>query len=887
MYVRGTHDDDGDDEPAAEITHSISSADTLYRDLSAAGVSVTIRDDDDPLVEVSFGDTAYTVDEGDTVDVALTLNVDPERPVTIPVTATDQDGASVGDYSGVPVNVTFASGETEKTVMFTAVQDTDNDDGESVKLGFGNLPDRVTAGTPSEATVSITDDDVPDVKVSFGAAAYLVAESDDASTTNATENEVVVTVTLDADPERTVVIPLTKTEEGGATSDDYSGVPPEVTFDSGDTEQTFTFTAAPDDVDDDGENVKLAFGATLPDGVTTGATAQAVVAIADDDTAGVTVAPTELTVTEGGQETYTVVLDSEPEGNVQVTVNDPTDNTDVTADPASLAFTDQDWNVEQTVTVRAAQDGDDQDETATVKHAVSGYGAVTSAADVAVTVKDDAPETLTVSFGQAAYTMAEGGTKVIKVMLDADPERTITVPLTHAGQDGAGSSDYEGVPANVVFNSGDTEKTFTLTATQDTEDDDGESVKLGFGTLPPDVTAGTPAEATVSIDDDDDPAVSVNFEQDAYSVVEGSDVTVAVTLSADPERTVAVALTKADQGGATSADYSNVPASVTFNSGDTRKTFTFTATQDTENDDGESVKLGFGTPLPDGVSAGATSETTVSITDDDVPSVTVSFGVASYTVAESDDPDTLNTTENEVSVTIRLSADPERTVTIPVTATGQGGATSSDYSVPNSVMFNVGDTEKQITFRASPDNVDDDGESVKLGFGATLPDGVTAGSLSETTVSITDDDVPSVTVSFQQAAYTVAEGSNETVKVKLSADPERTVEVLISVTNMDGASSSDYSIAPQTVVFNSGDTEKTFSFSATDDTDNDDGERVRLTFGALPERVSSTSPSQAVVSITDDDVPSVNVSFEQDSYTVAEGNSVAVKVTSQPTLSGP
>ena len=81
------------------------------------------------------------------------------------------------------------------------------------------------------------------------------------------------------------------------------------------------------------------------------------------------------------------------------------------------------------------------------------------------------------------------------------------------------------------------------------------------------------------------------------------------------------------------------------------------------------------------------------------------------------------------------------------------------------------------------------------------------------------------------------------------------MEIPISATDMDGASSSDYSVAPQTVVFNSGDTEKTLTFSATDDTENDDGERVRLNFGTLPPRVSSTSPSQAVVSITDDDVP--------------------------------
>ena len=97
-------------------------------------------------------------------------------------------------------------------------------------MGFGSLPARVTAGATQESVVSIADDDDPVVTVSFGQATYTVAESDDTSTTNVTENEVVVTVELSADPERPVVIPLTTTNQGGATASDYSGVPASVTF---------------------------------------------------------------------------------------------------------------------------------------------------------------------------------------------------------------------------------------------------------------------------------------------------------------------------------------------------------------------------------------------------------------------------------------------------------------------------------------------------------------------------------------------------------------------------------------------------------------------------------------------------------------------------------
>ena len=48
---------------------------------------------------------------------------------------------------------------------------------------------------------------------------------------------------------------------------------------------------------------------------------------------------------------------------------------------------------------------------------------------------------------------------------------------------------------------------------------------------------------------------------------------------------------------------------------------------------------------------------------------------------------------------------------------------------------------------------------MKVGF-ETPPTGVSAGSINETVVSITDDDAPAVTVSFEQATYTVAESDD-------------------------------------------------------------------------------------------------------------------------------
>ena len=728
-----------------------------------------------------------------------------------------------------------------------------------MRLTFGTLPSQVTTGPTDEATVTIADDDVPGVTVSFGQSAYFVAE---ASTTT-------VKITLSADPERTVTIPITATDLGGATSADYSGVPTSVTFDAGETEETFTFSATDDAMDDDGEGVRLSIGSSLPTGVTAATPTQTTVHIIDDDTAGVTVDPTMLRIAEHATSSYTMVLDSQPTHEVTVTINSPAGTEILTLRPR-LTFTTDNWDIEQSVTVIANPDRDTTDDNGVITHTVDtlddDYDRVTPSS-VAVTVIDDDVPDVAVSFQEGTYSVDEGTTTTIKITLSADAERTVTIPITATDQGGATSADYSDVPDSVTFQAGDMEKSFTFTAIQDSIDDDGESVRLTFGELPSQVTSGPTDEATVTISDDDVPGVTVNFEQATYVVAEGGTTTIVITLSPDSERTVNIPITATEQGSATNADYSGVPASVTFDSGETQRSFTFTAIQDSVDDDGESVALNFGA-LPEAISEGMNSEATVTISDDDVPEVTVSFEYGTYVVAEG----------STTTIVITLSANPERTVNIPVTAINQGGATSADYSgVPAEVTFQAGDTEKGFTFTAVQDSVDDDEESVKLAFG-TLPSHVTSGPTDEATVTISDDDVPGVTVSFDHSAYVVSEGSTTTVKITLSADPERTVNIPITATDQGGATSADYSGVPTSMMFDSGETEHRFIFTAIQDSVDDDGESLKLTFGELPSQVTSGPTDEATVTIADDDVPRVAVSFEHAAYSVDEGNTTTIKV---------
>ena len=183
--------------------------------------------DDDPAVTVEFGAATYEVIEGRNTLVGLTLSEAPQRPLTIPVTFTNQGGATALDLRRQRLEcVLHWQTQHGGSLSFTILQDTTADDGESVKLSFGTLPPGVSAGTDDETTVTIIDDD-PAVTVSFGAATYSADEDD----------SVDVTVTLSADPQRTVTIPITTTNQNDASSADYTAPPSSVTFNSGDTTQ--------------------------------------------------------------------------------------------------------------------------------------------------------------------------------------------------------------------------------------------------------------------------------------------------------------------------------------------------------------------------------------------------------------------------------------------------------------------------------------------------------------------------------------------------------------------------------------------------------------------------------------------------------------------------
>ena len=220
------------------------------------------------------------------------------------------------------------------------------------------------------------------------------------------------------------------------------------------------------------------------------------------------------------------------------------------------------------------------------------------------------PPTTYVWYESSSYTAVEGGADAtVTVVLSRAPSRTVSFPIwknAHLG--GATSADYTGIPDNVTFNAGQRRSTFTVRATDDSDDDDGESVRLGFRTLPRKFLLGYQRATTVVLDDNDGLRnVVVDFDTSTNHTIEVREhiwpFRITLSLNQTPGRSLEIPLVVTELGGATEEDYTGIPASVTFGADETDAHFSMYAIPDQEEEVGEGLRIDFGT-LPPGVRSG-------------------------------------------------------------------------------------------------------------------------------------------------------------------------------------------------------------------------------------------------------------------------------------------
>ena len=866
--------------------------------------TLPIADNEDPPMPRLVAD-AVSVSEGDAdLEVALTVEMPGSRyavaqALTLDFSGTAQESTpSVpADYSVSVRSVMIAANSMDDVAAGTVTvrNDTQDEDPEEETIVV-RLLDGATL--LSSATITVSDDDDPAVSVAFGADEYPLAEGGTA----------VVSVSVSDDPERQLVIPLTESADAdGDGLADWEGVPAAVTFTAGTAPaqwvRRFTVSAVDDAIDDDGESLTLGFG-TLPDErVSAGALSSATLPITDNegppmprlvvDAVSVSEGDADLEVAltvemPGSRYAVAQALTLDFSGTAQESTPSVPADYSVSVRSVMIAANSMDDVAAGTVTVRNDTQDEDPEEETIVVRLLDGATLLSSAT---ITVSDDDDPAVSVAFGADEYPLAEGGTAVVSVSVSDDPERQLVIPLTEsADADGDGLADWEGVPAAVTFTAGTAPaqwvRRFTVTAVDDAIDDDGESLTLGFGTLPDArVSAGALSSATLPITDNEGPPMP-RLVADAVSVSEGdADLEVALTVEMPGSRyAVAQALTLDFSGTAQEstpsvpADYSVSVRSVMIaaNSMDDVAAGTVTVRNDTQDEDPEEETIVV--RLLDG--ATLLSSATITVSDDDDPAVSVAFGADEYPLAEG----------GTAVVSVSVSDDPERQLVIPLTesADADGDGLADWEGVPAAVTFTAGTAPAQwvrrFTVTAVDDAIDDDGESLTLGFG-TLPDErVSAGALSSATLPITDNEGPPMP-RLVADAVSVSEGDAD-LEVALTVEMPGSRYAVAQALTLDFSGTAqestpsvpaDYSVSVRSVMIaaNSMDDVAAGTVTVRNDTQDEDPEEetivVRLLDGA-------TLLSSATITVSDDDDPAVSVAFGADEYPLAEGGTAVVSV---------
>ena len=410
VTVSAEEDDDAVNG-AATIEHSASGGG--YGGVTVSSVTATEADNDAAGVTVT--PTALSVPEGSNAKYTVVLNAQPSADVTISLSFAS---GSDEDITVDKTSLTFTpdNWDAAQEVTVSAEEDTDTAN------GTATIDHTVSGGgynNVSVSSVTATESDNDTAGVTVTPTTLSVPEGSNAK----------YTVVLDAQPSADVTISLSF---ASGSDEDITVDKTSLTFtpENWDAAQEITVLAAEDD---DAINGAATIAHTVSGGGYGGVTVSSVTATeADNDTAGVTVTPTALTVPEGSNVKYTVVLDTQPSEEVTIAVSFASgSDEDITVDKTSLTFTTDNWSTAQEITVLAAEDDDALNGVATIEHSVSGadYGNV-SVSSVTATEADN--DTAGVTVTPTALTVAEGGSATYTVVLDTQPSDDVTIAVSFA-----------------------------------------------------------------------------------------------------------------------------------------------------------------------------------------------------------------------------------------------------------------------------------------------------------------------------------------------------------------------------------------------------------------------------------------------------------------------
>ncbi|MFN9720985.1 MAG: beta strand repeat-containing protein, partial [Planctomycetota bacterium] len=532
------------------------------------------------------------------------------------------------------------------------------------------------------------------------------------------------------------------------------------------------------------------------------------VVVTSDEIAALTVTAAQSTFAENAAEaarTFTVSRNT-TDKSTAVTVNLASNTTSRLTVPASVTIP---ANASSVTFVATTVNNTTVD--ANVDVVITASAAGLASGTVTVTVTDDDSPALSLSATPSAV-LENAGTGAVTLTVSrsaTDNTASLVVNLS------SGSSRLT-VPASVIIPAGQASTTFTATPTND-------SVFSGQTSVVVTATAAglTTGTGTVIINDDESAALSLTS---SVTTVSESAASPAVTYTvsrntADTTSAVVVTLTSSDTARLT------VPGTVTIPAGQSSVTFVGTPVNNTAADGSQLVTV---TASLTGFS---TAQASVTVTDDDGANLSLSANPVSVAENAGDDTITFTVTRNAGPITnaltVNLTSGTAGRLTVPPTVTIPAGAAS-------------------VTVAGTPvNNSNDDGDAVVL-----ITAAATGLAAATTNVTVTDDDIPSLTITASPAGVAENAGSNAVTYTVSRNTSDNSAGLVVRLSD-GGSSRLDI---PSTVTIPAGAASVTVQATPVNNTLDDGDVSVTVTATA-----TGFAPDDVAVSITDDDAAALTL----------------------------
>jgi len=699
VTVSGVNDDIDD----GDIPYSVDIGPGSSGDNPLVQVALTNTDDDTAGYAITTISGA-TTEAGGTATFTVALTSEPLGDVTIGVSSNDTTEGTVSPASLTFNNTNWA---TTQTVTVTGVNDA-IDDGNVIFSIVLAIPtgDDATYNTLDPADVSVTNNDDTD-------AAGITVTPTSGLVTTEVGGTATFTVVLTSQPiadDVTIGITSGDTTEGTVS-------PASLIFNSTNwtTTQLVTVTGVNDAIDDG--NVVYNIITANPTG--SDATYNAInpndVSVTnndDTDAAGITVTPTSglVTTEAGGTATFTVVLESQPQGVVDIGISSSL-TSEGTVSPATLTFNGGDWDdpLTHTVTVSGVDDsiadGDIPYEIITAPAVSTGNSDYDGfdAENVSVTNTDDDVAGFTIDPTEGLVTTEAGDSATFEVSLKSEPIADVMLNLSSDDV-----TEGESSPTTLTFDATNwnVAQVVTVTGVDDYVIDGDVTYTIvtdAATSSDPNYDTRNPPNISVTNGDDDVARILVDPINGLITTEGGGTATFSVVLDSQPSIKVDISLETSD-----TTEGSVSPESLTFTVGnwDIPQTVTITGKNDNKADGSivYTILTHPATSADDNYNGVDADDVEVTNADDDTAGITVA-PLAGIETTEG---------ELEAKISTMLNTEPQADVIFTFTSndTSEGVFFPDKPDQPMTITFTPDNWDTiQDFYVYGVDDLDEDGDT--------------------------------------------------------------------------------------------------------------------------------------------------------------------------------